>query len=224
VTNRKPPNPANDNHRTPTEHRATVASQSTVQPQGVIRRYTESVWPQGERLYEAVRYDLIHGLNDWQRLNDTPILCVSNDNWTDDPDEPRERISFDNIMDHDSADRTVALHAKGKPWHPGEERFSRPRRNDRKKAAPGPATYRTTAENGRTFTLYQIEANAEDEVNRQIDCKIIRQRLGALCNRLLDEASSDSTTEDIAALIKQPPASTEQYIDAAIEKWILVGR
>lgn len=211
----------NDNHRTPEAHRAAVQALSKSQPQGNPRPYKAAVWPQGERLAAIGRADLVRGLMDWQRLNDQPILCVANDNYedTDDSgaDQVREPVAYDNRLLHDTADRTVALHDAGKTWQPGDERFTQPRRNDPGRSIPvGMFTF-----NGAAY--YQAEACAEDESNRVIDCNRIRAKLGLVPCRLLDEASADSTTDRIAAIINRDNNATEKYIDASIAKFIAIA-
>ncbi|MCA6098851.1 hypothetical protein [Bradyrhizobium australafricanum] len=204
---------ANDNNRTPAEHRAVVAAQAADQPEGNPRPYNASQWPQGARLCAIGRQDLVRGLNDWQRLNAAPVLCVANDNWSDEP-EGLPAPSFDNRMETWTAERIIARHKAGKDWRPPNEVFDRPRRNDAAKSIPV-GLYRA---NG--VVLYQIGADAEDEANRVIDCKRIRDKLGPVACRLLDEASSDSTTADIAAIIRRDENETEKHIEAAITRLI----
>lgn len=207
-------------NRTPADHRAVTAEQAEHQPRGNIRAYRSSRWPQAERLHGEIggRF-MVSALIGWRDFNAMPQMCVANDNYLDPDDaeagEDQER-RFDNRIDHDTADRTVALHAAGKAWRPGEERFDRPHRNDRAKAVPGPGQYRV---NG--VELYQIETDAEDEAIRAIDCSSARRRLGHVCCRLLDLASSDSTTGEIAEAVKQPMSTRiETYIDWAIIRWM----
>lgn len=205
----------NDN-RSPAEHRSITATLPAKNP----RPYRSSHWPQAERLqYEDGGSDMIAAMVGWRAFTAQPVVCVANDNYVDPEDaeagEEQER-RFDNRIDHDTADRTVALHAKGKSWHPGEERFDRPHRNDRARAAPGTGQYKV---NG--IEYYQQDADAGDEANRAIDCTSARRRLGVVCCRLLDLASGDSTTEEIASAVKQPMSTRiETYIDWSIIRWM----
>lgn len=186
------------------------------------RPYRYARWPQAERLqHEDGGKEMIAALMTWRAFNSPAMMCVANDNFpedsdTADPHSEQPEYRFDNRLTHDTADRTVALHAAGKPWQPGEERFDRPRRNDRVKAPPPPGSYRY---NG--IDLPQIEANVEDEANRAADCKSARRRLEPICCRLVDLASGDSTTAEIAAAVKQPVSKRmETYIDWAIVRWM----
>jgi len=212
MTNRKP--------MSPEDHRATIGQQSDSQPKGNARPYRSSHWPQAERLrHDIGGSHMILAMTGWRSFNAAPVMCVANDNYIEPEDaeagEEQER-RFDNRLDHDTADRTVALHSSGKSWQPGEERFTRPHRNDRAKAAPGPGQYKA---NG--VEIYQLEADAEDEANRAIDCTSARRRLGHVCCRLLDLASGDSTTEEIAAAVKQPGSDrTPIWIDWSIIQWM----
>lgn len=162
---------------------------------------------------------MISALIDWRSFTSQPSVCVANDNFVDQEDaeagEEQER-RFDNRMDHDTADRTVALHAKGKSWRPSGERFDRPHRNDRARAAPGPGTYTM---NGAEY--YQQDADAEGEFIRKADETKARLRLGVVCSRLLDLASGDSTRAEIADACKQPDSSRmDTYIDWSIIRWM----
>lgn len=213
---------ANDNARSPEEHRAIVAAQTINQPKGASRQYRSTRWPTAERHTAEDGGPYMTGaLIGWRNFTAQPQVCVANDNFPEDsdaadPHAPEVQRRFDNRMDHDTADRTVALHAAGKPWQPGEERFDRPRRNDRAKAPPPPGSYRY---NG--IDLPQIEADAEDEANRVIDCASARRRLGHVCCRLLDLASGDSTRAEIAAAVKQPDGPRiDTYVDHAIISWM----
>jgi hypothetical protein len=205
---------ANDNYRSPAEHRAIADAMPSKNP----RPYRYTRWPQAERLAKDIGgKDMIEAMLKWRRREELPVMCVANDNYVEPEDaeageEPERR--FDNIMDHDSADRTVALHEAGLSWKPGEERFDRPRRNDRAKAEPPPGQYKV---NGVEF--YQIEANAEDQMNDQIDHKNCKRRMGQVACHMMTLASGDSTTKEIAAAFKQPMSPRiETYID-----WAIVG-
>jgi hypothetical protein len=211
----------NDN-RNPAEHRATTTEQSAVQPRGNPRPYRSSRWPQAERLQaDAGGPQMVAAMVDWRSFNAMPVMCVANDNYegeernTEAGDSVREQPNHDLRMDTITGDRVVALHAKGKSWRPDEERFDRPRQNNPERA---PAAGIFTL-NGATY--YQAEADAEDEANRAIDCTSARRRLGHVCCRLLDLASGDSTTEEIAAAVKQPGNERAPvWIDWAIVRWV----
>lgn len=186
------------------------------------RPYRYTRWPTAERLqHEEGGKEMIAALTDWRAFNAPPMMCVANDNFpedsdTADPHSEQPEYRFDNRLTHDSADRTVALHAAGKPWRPGEEHFDRPRRNDRAKAPPPAGAYRY---NG--IDLPMVEANAEDEAIRAADCKSARRRLGPICCRLVDLASGDSTTKEIAAAVKQPVSDrVPVWVDWAIIRWM----
>jgi hypothetical protein len=70
-------------------------------------------------------------------------------------------------------------------------------------------------------TLYQQQADAESEMVRKVDESKARLRLGHVCCRLLDLASGDSATEEIAAAVKQPMSPRmETYIDWSIIRWM----
>lgn len=205
----------NDN-RAPTDHRAATADLPDKNP----RPYRSSHWPQAERLqYEDGGSHMIAAMMDWRAFNAAPVMCVANDNYVEPEDaeagEEQER-RFDNLMTTQSARLTVSLHKAGKPWRPSDERFDTPRRNDRAKSAPGPGQYRA---NG--IEYYQAEANAEDEAIRAIDCRNARRRLGHVACRLLDLASADSFTDEIAAAVKQPNVlRMATYIDWSIIRWM----
>ena len=211
---------ANDNYRTPAEHRAITTQQAAKQPDGNPRPYRYSRWPQAERLQADIGgEDMIAAMMDWRKREGLPIMCVANDNFIDPEEseagEEQERI-FDNLMDHDTADRTVALHVAGKAWKPGDERFDRPHKNDRAKAPPGPGQYKV---NG--VELYQQEANAEDEMNDHIDHKSAKRRMGPIACHMMTLASGDSTTKEIAAAFKQPMSPRiETYVDWAIIRYM----
>lgn len=212
------PAAANDNTRTPEDHRAITTEQSTTQPKGNTRPYRYSRWSQAERLQHDIggKY-MIDAMLKWREREGMPVMCVANDNYIDPEDmeagDEHER-TFDNLIDHDTADRTVALHKAGKPWDPGEERFERPHKNDRGKALPGPGQYKA---NG--VELYQIEANAEDELNEHIDHKNLKRRMGPVAVHMMNLASGDSTLKEIAAAFKQPMSPRiEKYVD-----WAIVG-
>ena len=81
-----------------------------------------------------------------------------------------------------------------------------------------PGTYRA---NGVEY--FQAEANAEDEMNRVIDCKRIRARLGLVACLLLDKASAGVATENIATIIKCDEKATEKYIDDAIIRFLALA-
>jgi hypothetical protein len=207
---------ANDN-RDPAEHRACVTSQATAQPRGNTRPHRGAQWPQAARLGndDGGKF-MIEAMMGWRTRNAMPVLCVANDNWSDNPDKPRQEPPVDLRMDADTADRTVALHDASKSWRPDEERFDRPHRNQPERSMP----VGTYTMNG-NITLYQQEANAEDETIRVIDTKNLRRRLGHVCCRLLDLASGDSTTEQIAKAVKQPGSQKmERYIDWSIIKFM----
>lgn len=195
--------------RTPAEHRAIVAANDN----GPARPHRASTWPQGERLANAGKAAHVAALQDWQRLNAAPVLCVANDNWSEDPDDIPSP-SFDNRMETWTAERIIARQAAGKSWRPPDEVFDRPRRNAPERSVPI-GIYKA---NG--LVLYQISADAEDETNRAISCADIRTKLGPVPCLLLDEASAYSTTEDIAKAIKCGFDATEKYIDAAIDRFI----
>lgn len=202
--------------RTPAEHRATTAEQSAAQPRGNIRTYRSNRWPQAERLHGDVggRF-MVTALIGWRDFNAMPQMCVANDNFTDADSEEVEPPRHDLRMDTITGDRVVALHKAGRSWRPDEERFDRPRRNDPERA-PAAGIYRMNGEE-----YYQQEADAEDEAIRAIDCTSARRRLGHVCCRLLDLASGDSTTEQIAEAVKQhmtPRIAT--YIDWSIVRWM----
>lgn len=208
--------------RSPTGHRLTTAEQAVSQPSGNIRSYRSSHWPQAERLQHDIGGShMIAAMTDWRAFNAMPVMCVANDNYEGEEqnveagDTVREQPNTDLRMDTITGDRVVALHAKGRSWRPDEERFDRPRQNSPERA---PATGIYTF-NGATY--YQAEADAEVEANRAIDCTSARRRLRPICCRLLDLASGDSTTEEIAAAVKQPMSPRiETYIDWAIIRWI----
>lgn len=212
----------NDN-RTPSTHRSIAAEQANRQRRGNVRPYRSSHWPQAERLqYEDGGVHMIGAMLDWRAFNASPVTCIANDNYIEPEDTEagqEQEHRFDNLMTTQSARLTIKLQADGKLWRPSEERFDIPHQNDRARAEPGPGQYK---ENG--VDLYQIEANAEDEVIRAIDCTSVRNRLGHVCCRLLDLASADSTTEEIADAVKQPMSHRmETYIDWSIIRWMRDG-
>lgn len=207
-------------NRKPADHRDTIAEQAASQPRGNIRTYRSNHWPQAERLsQDDGGRDMVRALVGWREFNAMPVMCVANDNFIDPDDaeagEEQER-RFDNLMTTQTARQTIALHRAGKAWCPSEERFDRPHQNDRARAAPGPGQYKV---NG--IELYQLEADAEDEAIRAIDCTSARTRLGHVCCRLLDLASGDSTTEEISFAVKQPyNPCTPTWIDWAVVRWM----
>lgn len=162
----------------------------------------------------------IVALNDWSKLNTAPVMCVANDNFAGDDYEgaqEREPQRYDLRMDAVTAERVVALHAAGRSWHPHEERFDRPYRNRPERSMPA-GTYKA---NGVEY--FQAEANAEDEMNRVIDCKRIRAKLGHVACLLLDKASAGVATETIATIIRCDEIATEKYIDAAIIRFLALA-
>lgn len=212
--------PANYN-RTPEQHRAITTEHAINQPKGAPRRYRSTRWPTAERhATEDGGKFMTAAVIGWRNFTAQPQVCVANDNFPEDsdaadPHAPETERRFDNRIDHDTADRTVALHAAGKDWQPGEERFERPHRNDRVNADPPAGSYRYNGTD-----LPQL-ANAEDEMIRKVDESKARIRLGHVCCRLLDLSSGDSTRAEIAAAVKQPDSDDiDRYVDHAIINWM----
>ncbi|MGR4929038.1 hypothetical protein ACIPUD_19915 [Bradyrhizobium sp. CAR08] len=209
---------ANDN-RAPVAHRAIVETQATQQPRGNPRPHRGNRWPTAERhATEDGGKFMTHAALGWRAFTAQPKLCVANDNFAGDDYEGTEELvpfNHDNRLLHDTAERTVALHATGKEWLPEEERFTQPRRNQPGRSMPA-GTYTM---NG--TTLDQAAAGAEDEANRKLDESAARVRLGHVCTRLLDLASGDSTRAEIAAAVKQPDSDDiDRYVDHAILNWM----
>jgi hypothetical protein len=211
------PAAANDNTRTPEDHRAITTEQSTTQPKGNTRPYRYTHWPTAERhATEAGGKYMTAALIDWRDFTAQPQVCVANDNFAGDDyegEEEREPYNYDNRLLQDTAGRTVALYNAGEDWRPEEERFTQGHRND-----PGRATVVDTYSMNGT-TLYQQDA--ESEVIRKVDESKTRIRMGHVCCRLLDLASGDSTRTEIAAAVKQPDTPRiDTYVDHAIVAWL----
>lgn len=180
------------------------------------RRYRSARWPTAERhAGEEGGKHMTGALIGWRDFTAPPVVCVANDNYREEDEPERGPVHFDNLIDTDTADRTVALQAAGEPWRPEEERFTRPRRNDPAKSTPaGMFTM-----NGDAF--YQQEANAEDEVIRKVDESKARLRLGHVCSRLLDLACGDARRKEIATAVKQPDSPRiDTFVDHAIINWM----
>lgn len=180
------------------------------------RPYRYARWPTAERLqHEDGGKEMIGALMTWRTFNSPPTMCVANDNFRDDDEPAVEPLPHDLRMDTITAERVTALHRAGRSWRPDDERFDRPRRNDPTKSMPA-GTFKANGEE-----YYQQQANAEDEAIRAADCKSARRRLGPICCRLVDLASGDSTTKEIAAAVKQPVSKRiETYVDWAIIRWM----
>ncbi|WP_245508874.1 hypothetical protein [Bradyrhizobium nanningense] len=84
--------PANDNQRSPEQHRAILAEQATIGE----RAYQGGAWPQGRRLHKAGKLVLVMGLIDWQVRNVMPRLSAANDN---------QAIDFDNTETVDAVEK-----------------------------------------------------------------------------------------------------------------------
>ena len=209
---------ANDN-RSPAAHRAIVDDQATQQPTGNPRPHRGTKWPTAARhaTEDGGKY-MTDAMMGWRAFTAQSVVCVANDNFAGDDYEGTEELvpyNHDNRLLHDTGDRTVALHEAGKPWEPGEERFSQPHRNDPARSIP----VGTYIVNG--TTLYQQQADAEDEVIRKVDESKARIRLGHVACRLLDLASGDSTRAEMAAAVKQPDSDDiDKYVDHAIIAWM----
>ncbi|MET4371567.1 hypothetical protein ABIA99_004266 [Bradyrhizobium sp. LB12.1] len=210
---------ANDN-RAPEAHRALVEAQAITQPRGNVRPHRGNRWPHAERLANDVGgKEMIQATLNWRDFTARPQVCIANDNYEDiddsGADQVREPVAYDNRLLHDTANRTVALHAAGKEWRPDDERFTQPHRNDPGRSVPvGMFTF-----NGAAY--YQQDADAESETNRKADETAARMRLGPVCSRLLDLAGGDSTRAEIAAAVKQedgPPVDV--WTDWAVISWM----
>ena len=202
-------------NRGPAEYRAATATLPVKNP----RPYRSAHWPLAERLqYEDGGTDMIRALLGWRDFTAPPRMCVANDNFAGDDYEGEEelvRFNYDNRLLQDTADHTVALHDAGKPWEPDPERFTQPHRNDPSRSIPAD----TYVHNG--VTMYQGEADAESEMIRKVDESSARLRLGHVCARLLDLASSDSTRADIALGVRHPVSDRiDIYVDWSIIRWM----
>ncbi|KRQ03090.1 hypothetical protein [Bradyrhizobium manausense] len=211
------PSHANDNTLAPESHRAITSTHAATQPQGNVRPHRGNHWPTAARLAGDIGgKDMIAAMLGWRAFTAQPQVCVANDNFAGDDYEGTEELvpfNHDNRLLHDTADRTVALHGEGKPWAPGEERFTQGHRNAPERSVPA-GTYTM---NG--TTLHQVDA--ESEMIRKVDESAARPRLGHVCARLLDMASSDATRAEIAAAVRQPDSDRiDRYVDHAIIAWM----
>jgi len=217
---------ANDNQRTPEQHRRILAEQATIGE----RAHQGGAWPQGRRLQKAGKLVLVMGLIDWQVRNALPRLSAANDNSVVDFDHT-ETVERD-VVDADEIMAAVALEKTEPGKHYREdtqEVFVVTERDDNGRPVKG--EWRPIA-GGTSFERKHSAAapdwavddmGEEDKIAHAIDTKRIRAKLGRAVCTLLDMAAGDSTTGEIADAIGVSRAKAEGYIDMAVQKYLQVA-
>jgi hypothetical protein len=189
---------ANDNARTPAEHRAYLATlaanQSTTEPR------TIAAWPSGERYRRANNFRFMDALNSWNELNgEAQNTIAANDNFADD-----EEPAYDNKMETQTARATIRRFEAGRHWKHRDEQFIRGYTGE--KLPPTPAT-----------------VDGEDDQIRRIDCARLRVRLGEQTCTILDLAAGDGTLEEIGAIVGVGRKAAAGRVDEAIQKYLTMA-
>ncbi|OPH84434.1 hypothetical protein [Nitrobacter vulgaris] len=220
-------NYANDNSpRTPAEHRAMVAEQSTTGE----RTYQSGSWPQGNRLHKAGNIRLLGGLASWQLLNSMPRLAAANDNQS--VNAACTEITERDVVDADTIMAAVEAEKKEPGKHYREdtqEIFVVSKRDEEGQPIKGEwrsiagVSFSSRRHSGAKPDWSVDDVSEEDKRLHAIDCERIREKLGAAVCTLLDLAASGATTTEIADSLSVSRAKAEKYVDAVIEKYLSVA-
>ncbi len=208
---------ANENYRSPADHRAIVAAQRASQGDKEPERTGTN--PQLRRLHKAGLTILAIGLEQFKELNAIPSMAAANDNF-----ETAKMSVETRIKDEVSADDIMEA-MKLEEEHPGE--YFNPRTMQvfvRDKWRALDSEIRTVRKHSATPAyLHDVRETEEEKIARVMDCRKIRATLGDLTCGILDLASEGASTTEIASTLGCSRVMAERSVDEAIQKYLDVA-